>query len=223
MGSSSNYHITVKHIYEDNGKVIKEIVTLDEYAPAGTQYTVQTIESPTLSGYEDGVWEMSWGKIEGGNSTLEENYHDLTLLPLQSTTFNLIPDNTYVEYHYMYTPNLHVVYQWTNAPESAQLPIDNKGYRNGYIYRDSIKLDKTYTKTSVIEEGNYTYTFSGWKMSKVENNIVYLVGSWEKTEKPVEEEPEVPETPTEPEKPSKPTKPKKPKEEKVPEMPRTGI
>lgn len=211
-GSTTTYHITVSHIYEHNGQEISRVVTLDERAPAGTEYTVQTIESPTLTGFEDGVWELGWGVIEGGNSTLEENYHDITLLPLQSTTFNLIPDDTYVEYHYVFTPNLHVKYQWTDAPDSATLPIDEKGYRNGYIYRDKITLDKTYKQGSTIEENDKIYTFSGWKVDHIADNIVYLIGSWTAEDKPHEEEPPV----VEPDKPEE-------KEEFVPEPPHTDI
>ncbi len=59
-----------------------------------------------------------------------------------------------------------VTYEWTGAPEAADLPVDSGEYKPGETYT----VDGTYTAGTVInkvdEYGNVigTYTFSGWKL-----------------------------------------------------------
>ncbi len=51
-----------------------------------------------------------------------------------------------------------VEYDWLNAPASATLPSGASGLAENTVY----SIDSNYTSQTVIHEGAYTYTFSGW-------------------------------------------------------------
>ena len=51
-----------------------------------------------------------------------------------------------------------VEYDWLNAPASATLPSGASGLAENAVY----SIDSNYTSQTVIHEGAYTYTFSGW-------------------------------------------------------------
>lgn len=195
------YHFTVSHYFEVNGSTVSTVVEKDIYAPAGTAFTIEAITDHHVDGYEDGIWENAYTSIDGGNSQMEENYDDVVFLPNKSTTIILIPDDTSVEFHYVYSANAHVKYEWENAPSSVTLPIDNKGYRDGFYTKDLIIIDETYKTGDVVIENNIEYIFSGWTKTKISNKIYLIKGSWSDKTIPQEE----------------------PKEENIPESPHTDI
>ena len=121
--TETRYQFIVKHIFDSI-----EIVTKDEYAIAGTQYTIQPLLDQEIEGYDDGIWEVAYTSIDGGNSQIGETYDDIIIWPTRATTITLIHDNTTVEYHYVFSKNVHVIYTWENSPNSAVLPMDNHGY-----------------------------------------------------------------------------------------------
>jgi len=132
---------------------------------------------------------------------MEENYDDVVFLPNKTTTIILIPDDTSVEFHYVYSANAHVTYEWENAPSLVTLPIDNKGYRDGFYTKDPIVIDETYKAGDVVTENNIEYTFSGWTKTKINNKMYLIKGSWSDKAIPQEE----------------------PEEENIPEPPHTDI
>lgn len=48
--ADQKYNIVVKHIFNDT-----EIVTLDEYGTAGTEYTIEPLLNQEIQGYDDGI------------------------------------------------------------------------------------------------------------------------------------------------------------------------
>ena len=104
--NEDTYQVIVRHIFNET-----EIVTVNEYAPAGTQYSVEPLRDKIIDGYEDYHWELAYASIDGGSSQIGETY-DVIFLPTRATTFTLIHDDTTVEYNYVAYKNLHVSYQW---------------------------------------------------------------------------------------------------------------
>ena len=207
FAADQQFHFVVKHIFDST-----EITTVDEYGTAGTEYTIQPLTNQEIEEYEDGIWEVAYTSIDGGNSQIEENYDSVIIWPTRATTITLIPDDTAVEYHYVFSKNVHVVYEWEGAPESVTLPIDEHGYKDGAYTKETINIDETYKAGDVVEEGNYLYTFSGWTKNKKNNKIIIINGNWDRIEKEIEKEPVVEEPIVIP-----------PKEDYVPEPPHTGI
>lgn len=176
--SPNTYHFTLYHYFEENGIEISSKLERDEYLLTGTEITVSPLKNYVIEGYEDGIWEVAYVNIDGGNSQIEENYDDVIFWPTKSTTFTLIPDDTEVGYHYIFSANAHVQYEWDNAPASVTLPIDNKGYADGAYTKEAIVIDSTYSQGYIVIENNIQYTFSGWTKQKINNKLYLIKGSW---------------------------------------------
>ena len=75
--SPNTYHFTLYHYFEENGIKISSKLERDEYLLAGTEITVSPLKNYVIEGYEDGIWEVAYVNIDGGNSQIEENYDDV--------------------------------------------------------------------------------------------------------------------------------------------------
>ena len=150
------------------------------YYPQGAAVPV-TNSVPTLEGHEFIGWTITKPDTDSLVINTDETTGEKTFtMPAADVTLTA-----------QWTANKYTVTYELDAtsktPLSAgNLPTDSNEYNNG----DTYQINSTYGNTA-IDEGGYTYTFSGWKLNgagpvltgdqTMGNESVVLKGTWTKT------------------------------------------
>jgi len=71
-----------------------------------------------------------------------------------------------------------VKYEWTNAPDGQELPVNE----NEYLTEEEARAakDDTFTDATTAKDGSATYTFSGWDEGTLTGHVITFAGTWTK-------------------------------------------